>query len=229
MSIDYRVFSELPVFHDVSEEVLRQMWELGSVKHYSKKHILIQANAEESSNFIQMSGKSIIYNLNHAGRRKILFVFGPGDFLNDEIFEEHRSSVTCEMLEPGDIFVISKKRMLSVLQNSFALTRALIEIQDRKIWRLGHQLKNSVGSLNIEKKLAAKLYKLSRDFGTETEHGLEIDMDLSITLLADMVGAPRETVSKACKNLGTQGYIIQNRRRVCIPDVTRLREFYLDI
>lgn len=217
---------ELECFKNISKETLDILWKEGNVRNYRKHDIVIQAGQVSQYLFIQLTGKSIIYNISHLGKRRIFFVFGPSNLLNDDIFEEHDSTVSCEMIETGKIFVISKIRFLRIMKTDFELTKSMIQMQDKKIWRLGHQLKNSVGSLYTERKVASKLYKLSRDFGKQTEDGVEINFNVSITFLADMIGAPRETVSKACKNLMTRGYISQEKKRFTILDVNGIREFY---
>lgn len=94
------------------------------------------------------------------------------------------------------------------------------------MWRLGHQLKNTVGSIYMERKLAAKLWKLARDFGIERPEGIEIDINMTITFLADMLGAPRETTSKTCKALSDYGLISMKKKRITIVDPARVSHFY---
>ena len=91
---------------------------------------------------------------------------------------------------------------------------------------MGHQLKNTMGSIYMERKLAAKLWKLSRDFGRETKDGIEINFNLSITFLADMLGAPRETTSRLCGTLTELRLIRMERKRITILDADRMSRFY---
>lgn len=83
-----------------------------------------------------------------------------------------------------------------------------------------------MGSIYMERKLAAKLWKLSRDFGKNTEHGLEIDINMTITFLADMLGAPRENTSRLCKTLTEFGLIRMEKKRIVIVNPEKLSHFY---
>lgn len=47
----------------------------------------------------------------------------------------------------------------------------------------------------MERKIATKLWKLGRDFGVDTEDGVMIDIDLTITLMADLVSTKGKCVS----------------------------------
>lgn len=83
-----------------------------------------------------------------------------------------------------------------------------------------------MGSIYLERKLAAKLWKLSRDFGVETPEGIEIDFNIPITLLADMLGAPRETTSRLCNTLAEHGLMKIRRKRITITNPAAMAHFY---
>lgn len=70
------------------------------------------------------------------------------------------------------------------------------------------------------------LWKLTRDFGKDTEQGRMIDISMTITFLADLMGAPRETVSRLCKTLTDYGLIKIEKRRIYVTDPKRLSHFY---
>ena len=139
---------------------------------------------------------------------------------------EHETSLFCESIENSSVLEIPISAFMEAMKRDFLLTRRVISAQERKIWRLGHQLKNTMGSIYLERKLAAKLWKLSRDFGVQKKSGLEIDINMSVTFLADLLGAPRETTSRVCKNLAGHGLITMEKKRICIVDRNRMARFY---
>ncbi|MDO4313537.1 MAG: Crp/Fnr family transcriptional regulator, partial [Eubacteriales bacterium] len=191
-----------------------------------KGRLLIRAKEPQKYIYIQLKGKSIVYNLTHMGKRKILFIFGPGMLLNDHVFNEHDSAIYCETIEKSRIFTVPAREFVRCMERDFALTRAVTAMQERKMWRLGHQLKNTAGSIGLERKLAAKLWKLARDFGSCTSEGIEIDINLPITFLADMLGTPRETASRLCRILVDRGLIRMKNKRIIITDPQKMSLFY---
>ncbi len=220
------LLAELPVFRDVSPHTLEHLWNKGKVENFPRGTILVRAREPLQTVYIQLTGKSMIYNLTHIGKRKIIFVFGPGALLNEHVLNFHDASLYCETIEASRIFVIPCAWFLEFMEKDFSLARAVLEAQERKMWRMGHQLKNTMGSIYMERKLAAKLWKLSRDFGKMTPDGIEIDIRLTITFLADMLGAPRETTSRLCKNLSEAGLIRMDKRRIMIINPEKLSHFY---
>ena len=196
------------------------------MQEFPRGSLVIRAKEPLEYIYIQIEGKSIVYNLTHTGKRKILFIFGHGALLNEHVLNEHNSATYCETIEKSRIFIIPASSFVRCMEQDFALTRAVLAAQERKVWRLGHQLKNTVGSIYLERKLAAKLWKLSRDFGISGPDGIEIDVTLSVTMLADMLGAPRETTSRLCKKLVDHGLIRMVGKRIYIADPEKMSHFY---
>lgn len=217
---------EWRLFQGVSPAVLKRLEQCGRVRALAKGELIIRARQPQQDVYIQMTGKSVVYNLTHMGNRKILFIFGPGALLNEHVLNLNDASTYCEAIESGTVFTVPTSEFLRLMREDFALTCGVLAAQERKVWRLSHQLKNTVGSIHLERKLAAKLWKLSRDFGIPGPDGIEIDVTLPVTMLADMLGAPRETTSRLCKKLANHGLIRMTGKRIYIADPERISHFY---
>lgn len=214
------------LFQKASPDTLDRLERCGRVRALAKGDVIIQAHQPQEEVYIQMDGKSMVYNLTYTGNRKILFILGPGALLNEHVLNLNDASTYCEAIESGMVFAIPTSEFLRLMEGDFGLTCAVLAAQEKKIWRLGHQLKNTVGSIYLERKLAAKLWKLSRDFGIPTQDGIEIDVTLPVTMLADMLGAPRETTSRLCKKLVDYGLIKMTGKRICIAAPEKMSQFY---
>ncbi len=217
---------ELTLFNGVTLETLEYLWKAGKVHEYSKGAVLIRGKEPVAHVYIQLSGKSIQYNLTHQGKRKILFVFGRDTLLNEHVFNHHLTSIYCETLEKSKVFVIPVAEFIKQMAVDFKLAENVLEAQERKMWRLSHQLKNTMSSVYLERKLASKLWKLSRDFGMDVEEGREININMTITFLADMLGVPRETTSRVCSTLVEHGLIKVKKKRIVIINADKLSAFY---
>lgn len=211
-----KAISKLDIFAHVDAKTMHALIQKGRVVEFAKGTQLMREREPASYLYFQLSGKSIVYNLTSNGKRKILFVFGPGALLNGNVFNTRTSSVYCETIEPSRIFVMPIHDFTKLMEHDFHLMRNIMTAQEHKLWRLSHQLKNTASGISMEKKLLSKLKKLARDFGVRNETGIEIDMNLSITFLADMLGAPRETVSRLCSSLMETGVIKIERKRITL-------------
>lgn len=220
-----RMSEKLWFLENCREETIQQFQKLGKVVRYPKGHICIRAREQVSDVFIILSGKVQMYNLTTCGKKKILFILGKHNIANESISGRY-NTIYCETMENCEFYVIRRETILSLMEQDFELTKWILKYQEWKMWRLEHQLKNTVGSIYLERKLASKLWRLARDFGIQTSKGILIDMELSVTFLADLLGVPRENASRACKKLTEQGLIFMEKKKIYVLDSQRMAEFY---
>ena len=112
------------------------------------------------------------------------------------------------------------------MESDFQLTKAVIESLSNKVRRMYRQLKNTPSSIKIEKKLVAKIYKLGKDYGISCNNGTMIDMKISITYLADLLGSQRETVSRSIKILQDKKLFYYKDKKIFIPDLQELSDYF---
>ena len=218
--------SQLKIFENVSAKTKETLLQVGSIQEVPKGTFLIRAREAVSTIFFQLAGKSVIYNLTHSGKRKILFVLGPGELLNEHVLNNCPASMYCETIDQSTVLAIPVSEFIKLMAEDFEFAKSILEAQEKKMWRLSHQLKNTASCIYLERKLAAKLWKLSRDFGIRKEDGIEIDINMTITFLADMLGVPRETTSRACSVLMENGLIKIHKKRITITDPVKMSLFF---
>lgn len=177
----------------------------------------------ETARFVY-KGIVSLYTLTRRGGRKILFFQGPGKLLNQDVLSGG-GQLTAEAATDAIVLCMEREALADRVRRTPALAEALCLHYERKLWRLGHQLKNSADTWFVERKLAAKLLKLSGDFGRPLEAGVEIPFPLTVQQMADYIGVSRETVSRACKKLTDLGLIQYRQKRFLIPDRAKLETF----
>lgn len=169
-----------------------------------------------------------LYKLSAAGEKKVVFVYGPGEFLNEVMVQNLPASISCEAFSDGAVLAFPIPAFTAAMGRDFALAQAVMGSMATKIRRLYRQLKNTSGSVRGDKRLAAKLWKLSQDHGAASQKGTRIDLNLTVTYLADMLGAKRETVSRQLAQLSAQGLIFHENGAFIVPDRERLKDFFKD-
>lgn len=196
------------------------------IKKYESGQHLFYDKEEVNCLYILLEGIASLYKTNSLGEKKVIFIYGPGSLLNEVMLQELPASINCEIREDALVLVLPKVRFWHVMERDGALTRAVMDSMSLKIRRLYRQLKNTTNALSGEKRLAAKLYKLAKDYGSPAEKGVRIDMNLSITYLAEMVGSKRETVSRQMKKLTELKLIWMEKNRVFVPDLKKLSDYF---
>lgn len=175
--------------------------------------------------YILMSGKVALYKFSESSYKKIIFILGENEILNEVLIDDLPSSVSCEVFEDCELISINKFDFLDIMESDFELTKIVLNGLSKKLRRTYRQIKNST-PLKIEKRIAAKLWKLSKDYGIMEERGCRINIKISVTYLSEMFGMPRETVSRGVNTLVKQGLIIKDNKDIIVVDRKELSEYF---
>lgn len=214
------------IFKNISKTSLEKLAHFGEVKKYPPGSHLFRDKEEVTTLYIVVSGSVSLYKLNESGHKRVIFILGVGKMINDVIIQDLPASVNCEVFEEAQILSYGKYAFLNFMENDFNLSKNVICSLAMKVRRIYRQLKNSNGIIRMEKKLAAKIWKLSKDYGVPCDNGLVINMNISITYLADLLGSKRETISRALKILLNENLIEYKDKKIKVISQEKLAEFF---
>ncbi len=172
------------------------------------------------------SGLVALSHLSDDGQESILRVFGPGDVFGELFLTVRARPFQAKALTACAVTVVPAKTFLHLLSTfprigfNFAcvLSRHLAEMAlDRA--QASHQWSGQ--------RLARALLKLGAAHGVKTDGGTAITLPLTHQILADMIGASRETVTRHLRRLKRQG-VVSQRGRTLLLQAERLRALVPD-
>lgn len=216
---------DLELFTGIREETLDELNKIGHKMIYKKGEHVFYDKDNIKTIFIVLTGKVALYKISEKAQKRIVFILGRGKIINDVILDDLKSSINCEVFEDSEIFCFNREQFIKLMEKDFDLTKAVLNSLAKKVRRLYRQVKNST-PIKIEKRVAAKLWKLGKDYGIDCEKSTLINLNISITYLADMFGTPRETISRAVKVLQNEGLIIVKDKKFIIKDREKLAEYF---
>lgn len=226
MDIKAEELKKLEVFNNISLDTIKEILMNSDLKNYNSGQILFQDKESVTTVYFVIDGVVSLYKYNESGQKKVIFMLDKGKVINEVIIQDLPASINCEVFEDSVILGINRDKLLRIMKNDFELCRSIIVSLSSKTRRLYRQLKNTSSSIKMEKRLAAKLYKLGKDYGVKCSNGILIDIDMSITYLADLLGSQRETVSRALKSLEKQDLLIHKNKKIYLYDLCKLSEFF---
>ena len=218
----------LELFNNISEKSKLELECFCEKKKLKKGRHLFRDKDKINNIYIVESGKVTLYKLNEAAQKKIVFILGRGAIVNAVILDNLPASINCEVFEDAEILSFDRLKFIEVMKNDFELTTVVMNSLAMKVRRMYRQIKNTT-PIKVEKRVAAKLWKLSKDYGVESEDGILIDLNISVTYLADMFGAHRETISRALKILQNEGLIVWKSKKIVITNKEKLSNFFKGI
>lgn len=215
----------IEILKDLRKEHVSLLANSCNIIELKKGELLFSEREIVDNIYIVLNGKITLYRLSEIGQKRIIYILNKGEVINEVIFDGLPASINCEGFEDGKILSFNKESFVKVMEEDFEFTRAILYSMGRKIRRLYRQLKNAV-PIKVDKKLAAKLWKLSKDYGIEKEGGTLINLDITVTYLADMLGTSRETVSRCISNFEKDGLIEFKGRKIFIKDRNVLSTYF---
>lgn len=232
---------EVGIFSDISDSTIEKLNKVMKVLDFKKKEMLFFEKDIINKIFIVYDGKVSLFRISQSGQRRVVYLLGAGEVINEVIFDDLPASISCEAFEKSVILYCDKNALTEVMSQDFQLTQNIINSMGRKIRRLYRQMKNTI-PIGVDKKIAAKLWKLSKDYGSnccesycdkriesiDCEEWTRLDVKITVTYLADMLGSTRETVSREMKKLQNLNLIKWEDGKKLVVKRNELLKFYRD-
>lgn len=216
---------EILLFSQINRDTLYKLNDICFIKKLKKGEHLFRDKEIVNTIYIVKHGKVALYKQSESAQKKVIFILGKDSIINEVIIDDLPASINCEIFEKAEILCFDRDKFIEIMKDDFELSKIIINSLATKVRRLYRQSKNSI-PIKVEKRVAAKIWKLARDYGIEIEEGILIDLNITITYLADMFGAPRETISRALKILSKEGLIINKNKRIIVLDKEKLVKFF---
>jgi CRP/FNR family cyclic AMP-dependent transcriptional regulator len=164
--------------------------------------------------FIVVSGVAHSVMTDNAGNQVILSILKPGDhFCDAELLEDLPLASTVVARENCDVLMIGKSTFQDLIAQHHLLSRSLF----RHLMKRARAADNRFGSLAL-KGLDARL----ADFLLCEAHMVNgtrvVDTDLTNRDIGQMIGASREGVSRAMKELRTRGYLERRGKSIVLRE-----------
>lgn len=215
---------KIDAFAELSEETLKRIASIASLVKLKKGESLFWEKDQVDAVYALVSGKTAMLRYSGTGQKRIFFILSEGALINEVAFDNLPVSVVCEAFEKAELLKIPKIEFLEIMRDDFDLTYNIMCSMGKKQRRLYRQLKNTV-PIKVDKKLAAKLWKLSKDYGVHENGWIRIDLKMSVTNLSYLMGSSRETISRALNSLIDLGFVKWDNKQLMVKE-KEILEYY---
>ncbi len=195
----YRYISKSVLFSGLEKKELLEIASLIKQKFYNRgEKIIIESTFGKDIYFI-ISGKVVVY-LGEKNKKKIIDYLQSGNVLGEIGFFTGMRSATCECIEPTVVGVIRFKDFYNLIARNTSIAMNIIKILSKRLLSADHEIKNLVF-----KPVLARVSQTLLEF-----LGKDGNVNISITELAEKVGANRETVSRIISLLEKLNYLVRS-------------------
>ena len=217
-----QLLKKVKLFSALRDEDLPILAKMAKTKHYEKNStILLESDDKNQSLFIIAKGKVKVFISGIDGKEALLSILNQGEFFGEmSLLDNEPRSASVKALEKSELLVIRRDDFLQELINYPKLSMVLLVEMSKRIRKADKQI-SSLTLMSVYGRIAAILMELIE------EHGEIIRMiDGSVVKiirnrpshqqLAAMVGATRETVSRALTHLQNKGFLALNGKDIYI-------------
>jgi CRP-like cAMP-binding protein len=198
---------------------LQRFAEVTREKAYPRGSVILFENDPGDALFIVREGRVKVVLIGEDGREVILGVLGVGDHFGElSLIDNQPRSAHVIAMEDSNLLVLHRDDFRRRVETSPVVALALLTELSRRLRRADEKIGGLV-LLDVPGRIARLLLDLSEQAGGPT-----IEKPLTHQTIAQIIGASRETVSRAMKEFQDAGWITVQRRRITVADVAALKQ-----
>ncbi|SDM46026.1 Crp/Fnr family transcriptional regulator [Lachnospira pectinoschiza] len=211
------------VLDKLSSESREKFLKLGKIETRKKGDVLFIEREKIEHMYIILEGYVSLYRNSKYGDERVIFICTDGEIVNEVCLQDNKTSIAARALSDLRLLKIYVKDLDNFFENDYEAFKIVYNSLAHKLRRLYRQTGNSNGTFPIEKRLAARIWKLARDYGKDIDSGRKIKFEVTVTLLASMVGAKRETVSRIISKMKKEKLIKHDKGVLIVTDMDTLK------
>jgi CRP/FNR family transcriptional regulator/CRP/FNR family cyclic AMP-dependent transcriptional regulator len=214
----------LPLFANVSDAELALLAKDFTLRRFQQGEAIFFQGDPGQSLYLIEAGRVRIYVQDDGGQETSVIFYSAGDIFGElAVIDGLPRSASAIAVDETFVHVLGRERLRAHLLASPQLAYNFMQALAVRVRYSTLQ----VGNLTLHDvpgRLARKLLELAQGHGRVTSTGVQIDMTLTQSDLASLIGATRESTNKALGNFKRGGVIRMDNNQITIVDPEALRE-----
>jgi CRP-like cAMP-binding protein len=207
----------VPLFKSLGAAEVANFAHLAREKSYPRGSVILFEDDQGDSLFIVRKGRVKVVLVAEDGREVILGILGIGEHFGElSLIDGQPRSAHVVAMEDSALLVLRREDFRRRVEQNPAVAWALLIELSRRLRRADEKI-GSLVLLDVPGRIARVILDTAAEAG-----GDSIDRPLTHQTIAHVIGASRETVSRAMREFVEAGWITTERRRIKITDRTAL-------
>jgi CRP/FNR family cyclic AMP-dependent transcriptional regulator len=209
----------VPLFSGLQREALNEFAAITREKAYPKGSVILFEDDPGDSLFVVRQGRVKVVLVGEDGREVILGVLGVGEHFGElSLIDEQPRSAHVIAMDDAQMLVLRREDFKARVERSPAVAWALLQGLSRRLRRADEKIGGLV-LLDVPGRIARLLLDAATEGGSD-----RIEKPLTHQTIAQMIGASRETVSRAMKEFQEANWIAVERRQIQLTDRPALEQ-----
>ena len=222
---DAALLERTPLFSTMAPEALETLAAKASRRSYARGEVIFREDDAGDALCVVVSGLVKVYRNSTDGDEMVLVALGPPDVFGElPTVDGGVRSASAAAVEPTVLLMLNRAALLEALGDSPELADRLLRSLGSMVRRLTDQAADLV-FLDLHGRVAKLLLALAEERGSSEFGARTLDLSLTQTDLANMVGGSRQSVNQVLNSFERLGYIELEGRRIVIrrPELLKRR------
>lgn len=203
----------VPLFSGLQRDEIQRFADLTRERSYPKGSVILFQDDPGDSLFVLRAGRVKVVLIGEDGREVILGVLEPGAHFGElALIDDQPRSAHVIAMEDAQLLILRREDFRRRVEANASVAWALLTELSRRLRRADVKIGGLV-LLDVPGRIARLLLDLAQETGSDA-----IEKPLTHQTIAQMIGASRETVSRAMKEFQDAGLITVERRRISVGD-----------
>jgi CRP-like cAMP-binding protein len=203
----------VPLFSGLQRDEIQRFADLTRERAYPKGSVILFQDDPGDSLFVLRAGRVKVVLIGEDGREVILGVLEPGAHFGElALIDDQPRSAHVIAMDDSQLLILRREDFRRRVEANPSVAWALLTELSRRLRRADVKIGGLV-LLDVPGRIARLLLDLADEAGSAT-----IEKPLTHQTIAQMIGASRETVSRAMKEFQDAGLITVERRRIAVGD-----------
>jgi CRP-like cAMP-binding protein len=220
-----KILGDTDLFGDLSEGALGRIADRCIDRSYKKGQLIFHQGDPAESMFLMVEGLVKVLVPSTEGGEMVLTTLAPPDTFGElAVLDGGTRSASAETVENTRVLALSRATLLELLHSEPHLTEVMLASLGGIIRRLTEQASDLV-FLDLHGRVAKLLLHMAERGGPPQSGEIVLDLAVTQTDLARMVGGSRQTVNQILRSFEGRGYLELQGRRILLkqPDLLRRR------
>jgi CRP/FNR family cyclic AMP-dependent transcriptional regulator len=204
----------VPLFRSLDATELAHFGQLVREKSYPKGSVILFEDDPGDALFVVRAGRVKVVLVAEDGREVILGILSVGEHFGElSLIDDQPRSAHVIAMEDSSLLVLRRDDFRKRVEANPSVAWSLLAELSRRLRRADGQI-GSLALLDVPGRIARMLL----DTADEAGGSPQIEKALTHQTIAHVIGASRETVSRAMREFQQAGWISTERRRIRITD-----------
>ena len=216
--------SKVPIFSMLGPDELRELSAVARRRGYEQQEVIFHRDDPGNTLYVIRKGRVRIFLTSPEGQEVALALFREGDAFGElALFDGQPRSASAMAIEHVEAYSIQRQDFMSVVMRRPRMALQLLATLSQRL-RQTDSMVESLLFLDVHGRVAKKLLELAETHGVATSEGVRIEMKLTQSDLAALVGASRESVNKVMSYLLAKRYVSTEKRKITVLRLAELRK-----